>query len=65
MATTKKQAEKPQRQFESELGKLDKIKTGIYTTDPKTVITIEGKIDNETNLELRYAVDALLKAKGY
>ena len=65
MATTKKQPVKPQRQFESELGKLDKIKTGIYTTDPKTVITIEGKIDDETNLELRYAVDALLKSKGY
>ncbi|MGJ1193783.1 hypothetical protein ACR788_23655 [Sphingobacterium siyangense] len=54
----------PARQYESKAGKENRIKTDIHITQPKTVITIEGKLDDAVNLELRYLVDDFLKGKG-
>lgn len=61
MATKKAAAA---RQYESIAGKENRIKTDVYITQPKTVITIEGNLSDEINLELRFLVDSFLKAKG-
>lgn len=65
MATNKKQQQKPVKKFESELGIKNLITTSIYNSNARTVLTINGKLDDETNLELQYIVDAHLKSKGY
>lgn len=62
MATKKTAA--PARQYESKAGKENRILTSIHITQPKTVITIEGKLDDAVNLELRFLVDKFLKDKG-
>lgn len=53
------------KQYESNLGKEGMIKTDIYITSPKTVVSIVGKLDDATNTELRFLVDTFLKEKGY
>lgn len=65
MATTKKQQPKEVKKFESEMGKRNLISTSIYTSNARTVISINDKLDDETNLELQYVIDAHLKSKGY
>lgn len=54
----------PARQYESKAGKENRIKTDIYITNPRTIITVEGELDDTTNLELRFLVDQFLKEKG-
>lgn len=64
MAAKRQTTAKP-RKFESNLGKQDKIYLAIHHTYPKTVITVEGDIDEASSLELRFIVDSFLKEKGY
>ncbi|WP_433863179.1 hypothetical protein [Sphingobacterium thalpophilum] len=62
MATKKTAA--TARLYESKAGKEGRIKTDIHITQPKTVITVEGGLSDEINLELRFLVDTFLKEKG-
>lgn len=65
MATKRIPRTQPVRQYESNLGLNGGIKTDIYTTNPKTIITLEGSISDKDILDLRFLVDGFLKEKGY
>lgn len=53
------------KQYESNVGQNGKLKTNVYTTSPRTEIVIFEKLDDDTNDEIRFAIDAILKEKGF
>ena len=65
MAAKKSNKTEPVRQYESNLGVSGQIKTEVYVTNPKTVITMNGKLEEKDVLDLRFLIDGFLKEKGY
>ncbi|PPK99004.1 hypothetical protein [Parapedobacter indicus] len=46
--------------YKSKLMLGNKVKTDIYTTNPKTVFSIEGAVPDKVSIELLQAIDSVL-----
>lgn len=62
---TKKNKFAADRAMQSKLSELNRIKTDVYMTNPKTVITVQDDLPANVVTDLRHAIDEVLKYHGY